>query len=80
MNGPDMAGGSGGAGGGGGGGSADDMATGGGGAGGGGGGGPGGQGGCSCDLGHDAPMPSPILLAFGGLLLFRVRRRARKQF
>jgi hypothetical protein len=85
MNGPDMAGGAGG-GGGGGGGSADDMTSGGGGAGGGGtggaggGGGTGGKGGCSCDLGHDAPMPTPMLLAFGGLLLLRVRRRARKHF
>jgi MYXO-CTERM domain-containing protein len=40
-------------------------------------GGTGGKGGCSCDVGHDAPAPSPMLLAFGALLLFRVRRRAR---
>jgi len=65
--------------GGGGGGGAGGGGTGGAG-GGGGGGGTGGKGGCSCDLGHDAPMPTPMLLAFGGLLLLRVRRRARKHF
>ena len=65
-------------------GAGDDMTT--GGAGGGGGGGsPGGKGGCSCDVGHDgrspsAPAPSPLLLGFVALLLFRLRRRGRAPF
>jgi hypothetical protein len=77
-------GGVGGAGGGGGGGAGGGGGGGGGAAGSGGGGGgdgsPGGKGGCSCDLGHDAPMPSPLLLAIGGLFLLRVRRRSRQRF
>jgi hypothetical protein len=46
---------------------------------GGGGGGTGGKGGCSCDLGHEAPMPSPMLLGFAALLLLRLRRRPRQE-
>jgi MYXO-CTERM domain-containing protein len=91
--GADMAG-SGGAGGGGGGGTGGSAGGGGGGTGGsagGGGGGdtgtpdmssgsPGGKGGCSCDLGHEAPTPSPLLLGFAALLLTRLRRRPRDRF
>jgi len=63
-------------------GAGDDMTTGGA---GGGGGSPGGKGGCSCDVGHDgrspsAPAPSPLLLGFVALLLFRLRRRGRAPF
>ena len=63
------------------GGATDDLANGGGGGAGGGGsgggGGNGGKGGCSCDVGHDAPAPSPLLLGLVGLWLVRLRRRTR---